>query len=388
MKLLRVIRTIAPKSGGPAEGIRQITPELEKYGVKTTIITLDPPQSSWLKSFPGNVISLGPAYSNYHFKFNLHKQIREIAKTHDYIIIEGLWQYHSLATWRALKKLKIPYYVYSHGMLDPWFKYKYPLRHLKKSIYWWFFESHVINDSKGILFTTNKERILAKNTFKPYKPKEFIVGYGTSMPKGNKNDQILSFKEKFPKLKNKRLILFLGRIHQKKGVDLLINAFSIIASKDNKLHLVITGPSEKKYKNFLTKLIKDLGLMEKVTWTGMLSGDLKFGAIYSAELFSLPSHQENFGVAVTEALSCVIPVAISTEVNISSQISKHNAGIVKLNSLKETIDGLNEWLELSKEQKNKMSENALDLFKKQFDIEEVSKRLLNTLNKKGKNEAK
>ena len=381
MKLLRIISSIAPKSGGPAEGIRQITPVLEKYGVKTTIITLDPPQSSWLKSFPGNVISLGPAYSNYYFKINLHKQIREIAKKNDFIIIEGLWQYHSLATWRALKTHKIPYYIYSHGMLDPWFKYKYPLKHIKKSIYWLFFESHVINDSKGILFTTTQECNLAKNTFNPYKPKEYIVGYGTAKPKGNKNDQIISFIDKFPKLKNKRLILFLGRIHQKKGIDLLINAFSRIESKDKKLHLVIAGPSEKKYKNSLIKLIKDLGLVEKVTWTGMLSGDLKFGAIYSAELFSLPSHQENFGVAVTEALSCGVPVAISTEVNISSQIKKYKAGIVKIDSIKETTDGLNEWLELSPEQKEEMSKNALSLFKNKFDIEEVSKRLLNTLNK-------
>lgn len=138
---------------------------------------------------------------------------------------------------------------------------------------------------------------------------------GTATPAGDSQAQRQIFLDHFPQLDNKRLLLFLSRIHVKKGCDLLIEAFAEVASDDS-LHLVIAGPDQIGWQADLQKQAKQLGIEQKITWTGMLSGDLKWGAFHATEAFLLPSHQENFGFVVAEALACEVPVLISNKVNI------------------------------------------------------------------------
>ena len=91
--------------------------------------------------------------------------IHSLAQQHDVVIIHGLWQYHSFAAWRALKSTNIPYFVYTHGMLDPWFKNSFPLKHFKKQLYWPFTDYRVLRDAEAVLFTTEQEKILATDLF-------------------------------------------------------------------------------------------------------------------------------------------------------------------------------------------------------------------------------
>src|ERR1019366_7095808 len=138
----------------------------------------------------------------------------------------GLWQYHGLAVHRALQRAgSPPYVVFSHGMLDPWFKHRYPLKHLKKSAYWWPFERRVLCDAAAVLFTCEEERRLARTSFPGSSYQEQVVAFGTAAPPENISAQRAAFFDHTPAVRDRRYWLFLGRIHPKKGVDLLIDAY-------------------------------------------------------------------------------------------------------------------------------------------------------------------
>ena len=271
MKILRLIRSLDPVSGGPAEGIRQITPHLSSFGAHTTVASLDSPLAPWLDRQPFDAIGLGPAFGTYGYRRHLPRHIRLLAQKSDCVIIHGLWQYHALAAWRALHLTGIPYFVYPHGMLDPWFKRTYPLKHLKKCFYWPLADYRVLRDASAVLFTTDQERLLARQTFHIYQAKEQVVGYGTSSPPSHIVRQRLAFLECFPYLRGKRLWLFLSRIHPKKGVDLLIDSFAAVANVDPNLHLVIAGPDQVGLQAVLQQRAVALGIADRITWPGMLA---------------------------------------------------------------------------------------------------------------------
>jgi len=379
MKILRVIRTMDPASGGMAEGILQIVPNLKSHGVDTTVISLDAPDAVWMVNQGFDCYGLGPVAGEYGYRRGLPARIYNFAQAHDVVIIDGIWHHHSFATWRALRGSAIPYYVYPHGMLDSWFKHTYPLKHLKKWLYWPWADYRVLRDAKAVLFTTNKEQISARESFWLYQANEIVSGYGTSAPPGNRASKLDLLFERFPHLQGKRIILFMGRIHPKKGIDILIEAFKEVAKEDHQLHLLIAGPDEVGLKLKLRQLAEDLGIAEKVTWAGMLRDDLKWGAYYCAELFCLPSHQENFGVAVAEALACGLPVAISAQVNISPEVLEASAGLVFNDNSKSLKNCLLHWLEMNDLERAKMGLNASQLFIDRYDMASVCIKLISIL---------
>jgi glycosyltransferase involved in cell wall biosynthesis len=237
----------------------------------------------------------------------------------------------------------------------------------------------VLRDANAVLFTTEKERLLARQSFWLYKANERVVGYGTSEPPADAERQRQAFFECFPHLRGERLLLFLSRIHPKKGVDLLIEAFAAVAADDPSLHLVIAGPDQVGWKASLQQRADTLGIAERITWPGMLCGELKWGAFRCAELFCLPSHQENFGVVVAEALACGLPVAIAEPVNISAEVAAAGAGLVHADTVAGTTDALRQWLALPPRDKQQMGIRGAKLFSEQFDFSSVAKNLLPVL---------
>ncbi len=208
-----------------------------------------------------------------------------------------------------------------HGMLDPWFKRTYPLKHLKKWLYWPWAEYRVLRDAAAVLFTAEQERIDARKSFWLYRCREVVTGYGIAAPAGDLARQRSLFLERHPELAGRRMILFLGRIHVKKGCDLLLRAWKEVSRDQADAWLVMAGPSDHAYGAEMKDLARSLGL-EKVTWTGMITGDLKWGSLGAADAFILPSHQENFGISVVEALACGVPALISDKVNIWREIAE------------------------------------------------------------------
>lgn len=361
------------------EGVRQIMPHLAALGVATTVASLDPPDAPWLQDQPFQSIGLGPVAGGYGYRRGLPARIRALAQEHDVVIIHGTWQYHAYATWRALRASGIPYFVYTHGMLDPWFKRTYPLKHFKKWAYWPWADYRVLRDATAVLFTTDQELLLARQSFWLYKASEVVVGYGTSAPPLDAEFQRQAFLERFPQLRGQRLLLFLSRIHPKKGVDLLIEAFAAVAHADPHLQLVIAGPDQLGWQAALQQRADALGIADRLTWPGMLSGELKWGAFRCAELFCLPSHQENFGIAVAEALACGLPVAIAEPVNISAEVAAAGAGLVHSDTVAGTTEALRKWLGLPMKEKKHMGLRAEQLFRERFDFASVARNLLPVL---------
>ncbi|PSB45434.1 transferase [Cyanosarcina cf. burmensis CCALA 770] len=384
MKILRVISSLNPASGGPVEGIKQISQPLMSQGHITEVACLDAPASPWIKTFPLKVYALGPGKFSYGYSQDFRLWLQQNATNYDRIIVHGIWQYSSFGTWLALNSLRnqghcIPYFVYTHGMLDPWFKYQYPLKHLKKWLYWFWAEYRVLRDAQAVFFTSEAERILARKSFWLYKCNEVVVNYGTAAPAGDPVTQRQTFLDRFPELRDKRLLLFLSRIHVKKGCDLLIEAFAKVAAGTDDLHLVMAGPDRTGWQAELQQQAKNLGVEQKITWTGMLSGDLKWGAIYAADALMLPSHQENFGIVVAEAIACGTPVLISNKVNIWREIAVDGAGLVAEDNLQGTIQLLKNWLAISPDERQNMRQKAKECFTKRFEIHQAAQSLIDVV---------
>jgi glycosyltransferase involved in cell wall biosynthesis len=264
-------------------------------------------------------------------------------------------------------------------------------------------ERKVVNRADGLFFTCEEELRMAKKSFKPYKPvQEINVGLGIIEPPAYDSKMRRAFLEKCPGL-NSPYLLFLSRIHEKKGVDILIKAYSELAKKMAEVNaevpmaglstglyeeqdyirhelpkLVIAGPGgETSYGKKIQKIVLDHPqLCNSVFFPGMLSGDSKWGAFYGCEAFVLPSHQENFGIAVVEALACSKPVLISSQVNIWREIEAGGAGIVAANSQQETGEMLSNWLNLSVDVKEEMRLHARACYINHFAIARAARRML------------
>ena len=379
MKTLHVIPSIDPKGGGPIEGLTNITRELKSQGHSPEILSLDMPDVPWVKNFSIPVHTLGPSYTGYLYCPKLVPWLKKHAHEYDAIIVNGIWQYPSFGVWHALKDSSTPYFNFTNGMLDPWFRYEYPLKHLKKWLYWPWGQYPVLRDAKGVFFTCEEEKILARESFWLYKCNEIVVSYGAARPPANGPELKATFLTKFPELKSKKIALFLSRIHEKKGCDVLIEAFAKVAYQDSNLHLVIAGPDQVGLKPILEQQIASFGIENKVTWTGMLQGDLKWGAFYVSDVFVLPSHQENFGIVVAESLACGKPVLISNKVNIWREIEKDSAGFVAPDTVEGTVQNFDRWLKLDKVSYEKLCENAKSSYEARFTIKKVVENLLKTI---------
>ncbi|MBA3924632.1 MAG: transferase, partial [Nostocaceae cyanobacterium] len=164
MNILHVISSVNPASGGPIEAIKQLNQPLVDQGHITEIACLDAPDSLWLRTFPLKVYALGLGKTNYRYSKLFLPWLRQNATKYNCIIVHGIWQYSSFGTWIALNSLHkqgnyVPYFVYTHGMLDPWFKRTYPLKHLKKLLYWPWAEYRVLRDAQAVLFTCEEEQV-------------------------------------------------------------------------------------------------------------------------------------------------------------------------------------------------------------------------------------
>lgn len=372
MRILRVISSIDSKGGGPINGLVNSTSLLIEKGHSVDVACLDDPEQDYVESFPFNVYAFAPCLGSYSYSKQFSSWMRKNIENYDVVIIHGLWQFHSYSAAKTCQLLSIPYLIFSHGMLDPWFNQTNKLKAAKKHLYWLLFERHSVNGAANLLFTSEEERHLARNVFWPYTPAEKVVPYGSGSSKTSEKTLREVFLNKFPTLEGRKFGLFLSRIHEKKGVDLLISGMKKVVLNNPDFIIAIAGPDHGGLKKILVQQIKHLGLENNVTWLGMLEGDVKWGAYYASDFFILPSHQENFGIVVAEALSTATPVLISNKVNIWREIAESGAGVVE----GDTVEGvellLSKWFGFSREAREKMSVNARECYQKNFSMESAA----------------
>jgi glycosyltransferase involved in cell wall biosynthesis len=380
MKILHTISSANPQGGGPIEGINRLGTTLESLGHRVEITSLDPPGAPFLKQSPLTIHALGPVLSGYGLSLRFIPWLKANCHRYDAVIVNGIWQFHSFGAWMALRNSNTPYVVFTHGMLDPWFKKRYPLKHLKKWMYWPWAEYRVLRDAKAVLFTCEEERVLARESFWLYRCNEVVVGYGTARPTANPEACRNEFFARYPELQGKRVALFLGRIHPKKGCDLLIHAFAKLFARDPLWHLVFAGPDHTGWQQKLTHIAESLGVASRITWTGMLSGQLKWGAYHSSEVFVLPSHQENFGIAVAEALAVGLPALATNKVNIWREIESTGAGLIENDDLNGICALFQRYSQLSAKEKMNMRKFAQECFEDNFEITKAAHNLYGILN--------
>ncbi len=376
MKILRVIASVDPATGGPVAGLRAVTPELDLLGHETEFLTVDDPTEGFLQSWVGKVHALGPVRNRYARSPRLRPWLEKNIGRYDAVVVHGLWQdLGRTVSDICLKRGGPPYFVVPHGMLDPALRNTYPVRHFKKWIYWQFVERHVLRQARAVLYTCEEERRLAQQTFPRYECNEVVISYGTSAPDGRDEGFAKAWQARCPAVANRPFWLYLGRVHTKKGVDILLRAYANVRQLCSTLaletfpDLVIAGPClDEGYLSALKEIASAREISEHVHWPGMLTGAAKWGALYAAEMFVLPSHQENFGIAVVEALACGRPVLITDRVNIWRELAKDGAALVETDDDSGIERLLQRWLSLHPERRKHMSEAAASCFHERFEI--------------------
>ncbi len=384
MRLLRVIATLDPRHGGPAAGLRAITPALAQLGHETNFVSLDPPGGVEAFAPGAPVHALGPSRGGYAFAPRLEPWLRTHAGAFDAVLVHGLWQHPGRAVHAALRDGSVPYFVFPHGMLDPWFRRAYPLKHVKKWIYWQLCERHVLRGAAAVLFTCEEEQRLARRSFRPWACRERVVAYGTAAPAGDPDRQAAAWRQTLPALAGRPYWLFLGRVHPKKGVDLLLHAYRELARGRNGEAalpaLVLAGPcADARYRDTLAALAAGLPAGAAVFWPGMIEGDRKWGALRGAEALVLPSHQENFGLAVVEALAVGTPVLISRQVNIWREIVAAGAGRAEADDRSGARRLLQDWLTTPEPFRRRLRTAAAALFQERYEIGRVARSLADTV---------
>jgi glycosyltransferase involved in cell wall biosynthesis len=382
LKILQLVHTLDPSVGGVAVAVLALSRGLARRGHKLDIVVLDEPDvvAAIADRGPADNITmhaLGSGLTSYRYSRALWPWLRQHGGHYDRVIVNGIWQYLSFAAWQCYAGSSVPYYVFPHGMLDPWFKETFPLKHLKKWLYWPWAEYRVLRDATAVIFTSEEERLQARKSFWLYRCRERVSPLGVEAPPISSNAKS-EFLSRYPKLRNTRNFLFLGRLHPKKGCDILLEAFAQLRPNDS-ISLILAGPDQIGWESNLRRQVTRLNLTNRVVFTGMLEGSMKQGAFANAEAFVLPSHQENFGISVVEALAASVPVLISNRVNIWREIEADRAGYVESDDLAGTTRLLQRWIDTAPAERETLRQNARRCFEQRFEIDRAVDSLLQIL---------
>ncbi len=189
MKLLHVITSMNPKTGGPCQGIRNLNPYLKNKGFDIDVVTFDDNNSDYEDNF--NVFKLGKGITPFYFQPQFYNWLITHIEQYDFVSLHGIWQYHNYAVHKVInylnnKNRKVPkVIIMPHGMLDPYFQNSNTRKwkSFRNYVFWHLIEKKAINAADAIFFTCEEELQLARSTFNGYHPKKEInVGYGIVHP--------------------------------------------------------------------------------------------------------------------------------------------------------------------------------------------------------------
>lgn len=355
MRILQVAEAVHPSFGGIAEGIFQQGIELRKLGHHVDVLSGESEPVQRLCEEGGLHHAFHPTRPKWRWSKELRSWLIHNIANYDIVVLNGLWMGPIYEAGRAARRAGIPYVVMPHGMLDPYFLKSYKQRSVKRG-YWALLEGSTIKGAKGLFFTAQAEEEKARSSYPLSGIKAWQVGYGIRDP------------ERAP-VESRRQdpgtqLLFMSRIHPKKGLDIAIEA---VRDSSEEVSLDVCGDGDSQYFVDLKMLAAPLG--SRVRWHGFTSGEEKWRRIEQCDAMILTSHQENFGVIVAEAMSVARPVLISREVNIWREIVEDKAGLVcddNVDSAKQMIEAFRR---LSQEERLEMGLRARDSFLRRYTIQ-------------------
>lgn len=344
MRVFHVNPSLDVSTGGPVAalvGLCTAQATLADMNVTIAASWKDPSElklADELRSRGIDVDMIGPC----HGKLRRHPELSRAIDRHvaeaDVVHIHSLWEeiQHQSAV-HAARQGK-PYIINPCGMLDPW---SLAQRKWKKRLYMAWRLRRNLRRASAIHFSTHTEsqcleplRLTIPRIVEPHgvNLKEFV-----DLPEKG------TFRNKFPQLLGRPYIVFLGRLHPGKGAEMLVPAMARLRHKQ--AMLVLVGPDQGGYKAHLDSLVRRHNLHDRVIFTGLQKGLDRVAALADADLFSLPSAHENFGIAVIEALAAGLPVIISDQVYIHAEITAAEVGGVVPMNVDALANELDRWLD-------------------------------------------
>jgi glycosyltransferase involved in cell wall biosynthesis len=392
LRILHVIDSMDPASGGAPAAIRQLVPHMQAMDAEGEVVCFDRATEASSPSDPFPIHRLGKGMGPWRYQPSFRRWLRRELSRFDACIVHGMWLYNGYACTKEVLSLRgrgasirPRVYIMPHGMLDPWFQQASHRRWkaLRNRFWWWLIEGRTVRDADGLIFTMAEERRLASLSFQDYRPaRTCVVGLGTDGPPPGSTPKREDFENECPGIGDRPYMLYMGRIDVKKGLDMLLEVWGELLRTPLRSEamplLVIAGPGwETPFGRTLrAKLQSDARLTDHVLTCGMLHGDAKWGALKGCEAFILPSRQENFGVAVAEALSCGRPVLLTEAVNTHLTVTNTRSGLSCRPDRVEIRRMLEDWMALDAEGRARMSSAATEAWRDHFTLAEAARRLL------------
>ena len=349
IRVLHVIPSLAPCRGGPSKAAIGMVSALIKQGVRAEIATtndngdriLDVPLNQ-LVEFEGVPTRFFSRYSpnirairEFAFSKSFKRWIDQNLDQFDLVHVHAIFSFSSTYAMLCARRKGVPYVVRPIGQLEQWAIEQSKLR---KQLYLWIIERKNLSNASMIHCTAQSEKQQALKVLNHEGMK--VIPLGLPLPEiiGDARTKLI---EKYSLKAQDKIILFLARLHPKKGLELLFEALSTI---DSGWQLLIVGDGDSDYVEKLHHLVKQNALSSKVRFTGFLDGVDKNLALQGADLYALTSYSENFGISVLEALASDTPVMISSGVALSKEVAELNLGKVCECNVKSISDSLNEML--------------------------------------------
>lgn len=325
VRILHLCSSIDPASGGPANVLDRLSRLQASAGHDVSVVTADDPAVvggiiESLRLAGVNAQAGGPPTGPLAKGSRVLAMINGVIRAGiDIGHIHGVWQHTPHWGSAMLRRARVPYVFRPCGMLDPW-----SLRQgaLKKKLFLALRGRRDLNGAAAIHYTTETERRLAGPL--NLRPKEFVIPNGIELGEFDPPPERGVFRREQGIADDAPLVVFLSRLHYKKGIELLLPAFKDAAPAG--AVLALCGPGEDDYVRSLRALAETLGIAARVKFTGMLKGRARLLALADADIFCLPSYQENFGVVVVEAAAAGAAVLISDQVNIWDEVVCERAG--------------------------------------------------------------
>lgn len=379
MKVLHVIPSVSPIRGGPSYMVFAMIKSLRAQGMDAEVLTtndngvnlLDAPLLKRVEyeSVPvWFAPRLLPPMKEFIFSPSATKWLWKNIQSYDVVHIHYLFSYVPTCASVICRIKRIPYVISTHDQLSPWSLSQSCLR---KKAYLKLVERRNLQKVSAIHCTAASESDSVK-AFGISAP-SFIAPLGVDIPEAI-TDASAKLRKAYDIPSQVPVILFLARLHPKKRLDVLIEAAYQLVQQGEKFHLLIAGAGDRDYCESLKDSVKALNLCSHISFSGFVQGESKNLALQGSDIFALPSHSENFGIAVAEAMAVHLPVVITPGVKISPEIAVARAGLVVEGEPSLFANAIQTLLR-STELRSEMGENGYRLVTEQYSWQKAAQRL-------------